>query len=105
MYLLHLGTLSLRDESSMASRDVSSGSTRNPLAMVFVGCILGFAFLAFVMRHRNTCCQINRPDAKGSNSNIQRYSDWKRAHSRSSSCDEDHLEQGNIPSEWDVTVW
>lgn len=44
----------MRSGGSLASRDVDSESTRSPMAMVFVGSILGFAVLAFVMCVQNS---------------------------------------------------
>ncbi|PVH78101.1 hypothetical protein DL98DRAFT_534151 [Cadophora sp. DSE1049] len=122
MYFLHRNVLDMSGGNNLTSRDVSSGSTRSPLEIVFVGCILGFAFLAFVMyahtspqswnlytvylqsllqatQKRNSLDKPSRYEGKPEL--YQRYSDWKRTHSRSMTRLEDHSEKGNMPSEWE----
>jgi len=80
--------------------------------MVFVGCILGFAFLAFVMctcnryhrRRRSAHRQASRQEAKGVNCSMKRYSDWKRTRSNFLNQSEAQPEKDNMASEWDVAV-
>jgi len=112
MYLLYRNAFDKRSGGSLASRDVDSESTRSPMAMVFVGSILGFAVLAFVMctctryhrRRRNGHHQTSRRETQGIECNMKHYSDWKRTHSTFLDHREAESGKDNMVSEWDVAV-
>ncbi|XMA11515.1 hypothetical protein WAI453_004306 [Rhynchosporium graminicola] len=100
------------DGNDTSVYEITLGSIKSPLVMVFVGCVLGSAFLAFVIstcyryykRRRDGVRQKPCEDLKGDDSNMQRYLAWKKTPPRSLLHCKDGLNTGHMPSEWDVAI-